>query len=76
MLVLSRHVDEKVIVELEDGRLIELMPVDLRGDKVRIGITAPRTIRIHREEVYAAILASRRSEQMSDVSDEERPPAA
>ena len=71
MLVLTRHIDEKVILELEDGRVIEVMPVDLRGDKARLGITAPRTIGIHREEVYRAIVQHR-----ADSSHDSPPPAA
>ena len=37
------------------GEDVEVMIVDVRGDKVRLGITAPRSIPVHRKEVYEAI---------------------
>ena len=51
MLVLSRHKDETIMI----GDDIELTVVDIRGDKVRLGIKAPSTIPVHRKEVYEAI---------------------
>ncbi len=51
MLVLSRQRDETIMI----GDDIELTIVDIRGDKVRIGITAPTRIAVHRKEVYDAI---------------------
>lgn len=54
MLVLSRLKDEEIII----GDNIRVMVIDIRGDKVRLGITAPREISIHRLEVYEAIKAA------------------
>ena len=51
MLVLSRKKDEKIII----GDNIAIMIVDIQGDKVRLGIEAPRDVTVHREEVYEAI---------------------
>jgi len=51
MLVLSRQKDESIMV----GDEVEITIVDVRGDKVRLGITAPRSIDVHRKEVYEAI---------------------
>ncbi len=51
MLVLSRQRDESIII----GDNIEVTVVDIRGDKVRLGITAPKDISVHRKEVYEAI---------------------
>lgn len=51
MLVLSRQRDETIMI----GDEIELTIVDIRGDKVRIGIKAPSTVPVHRKEVYEAI---------------------
>ena len=51
MLVLSRQRDETIMI----GDDIELTIVDIRGDKVRIGIKAPSRIAVHRKEVYEAI---------------------
>jgi carbon storage regulator len=51
MLVLSRQKDESIMIN--DN--IEITIVDVRGDKVRLGIVAPREISVHRKEVYEAI---------------------
>ena len=52
MLVLSRQRDESIII----GNDIEVTIVDIRGDKVRLGINCPNHIPVHRKEVYEAIL--------------------
>ncbi len=51
MLVLSRHKDQTIMI----GDNVEITVVDIRGDKVRLGITAPSDIPVHRKEVYEAI---------------------
>ena len=51
MLVLSRQRDETIII----GDNIEITVVDIRGDKVRLGVSAPKEISVHRKEVYEAI---------------------
>lgn len=51
MLVLARQRDETVII----GDNIEITVVDIRGDKVRLGISAPKEITVHRKEIYEAI---------------------
>lgn len=51
MLVLSRHKDQTIMI----GDNVEITVVDIRGDKVRLGITAPVNIPVHRKEVYEAI---------------------
>jgi carbon storage regulator len=51
MLVLSRHRDESIII----GDDVVITIVDIRGDKVRLGINAPQDIPVHRREVYEAI---------------------
>ena len=51
MLVLSRKEDEKIII----GGNITIMVVEIREDKVRLGIDAPREVTVHREEVHQAI---------------------
>jgi len=51
MLVLSRQRDEAIMI----GDDIEVIIVDVRGDKVRLGITAPKNIPIHRREIYDAV---------------------
>jgi cytosine deaminase len=51
MLVLARQRDEAIMI----GDDIEVSVVDIRGDKVRIGINAPRSVSVHRKEIYEAI---------------------
>lgn len=51
MLVLTRKLNERIMI----GDNIIITVVEVRGDKVRIGITAPDSTAIHREEVYRAI---------------------
>ncbi len=57
MLVLSRQRDETIMI----GDDIEITIVDIRGDKVRLGITAPTQIPVHRKEVYEAIKRENRA---------------
>lgn len=51
MLVLSRRVDQKIIIA--DNIVITI--IEIRGDKVRLGFDAPKEITIHRQEIYDAI---------------------
>lgn len=53
MLVLSRKKNESIVV----NDTIVITVVEIRGDKVRLGIEAPREVPIHRSEVHAAIIA-------------------
>ena len=62
MLVLSRKQDEKIII----GDSITLMVVAIQGDKVRLGIEAPKDVSIHREEVYQAIQRERADHETQD----------
>src|SRR6266511_1515729 len=57
MLVLSRQRDETIMI----GDDVEVTVVDIRGDKVRLGITAPKEISVHRKEVYDAIRRENRA---------------
>ncbi len=56
MLVLSRNTDEKIHI----GENIILTVVEVRGDRVRIGIEAPRDVAVHRHEIFEAIRHSQR----------------
>ena len=63
MLVLSRHRDESIMI----GDDVVVTIVDIRGDKVRLGIEAPQSIPVHRQEVYDAIQRENRdSAESSD----------
>jgi len=62
MLVLSRHMDEQIVI----GNDIVITVVEIRGDKVRLGVEAPREVPVHRREVYDAI--KRQNEQDAERS--------
>jgi carbon storage regulator len=63
MLVLSRKKNESIVINND----ITIVVVEIRGDKVRLGVEAPKEIPVHRREVYEAI---KRNEAQKAVSDE------
>jgi carbon storage regulator len=65
MLVLSRQRDESIMI----GDDVEIIIVDVRGDKVRLGITAPKNIPVHRREIYDAI-----QREKSEKKESQEPP--
>lgn len=54
MLVLSRKKDEEIVINL-GSELVTVKVVDVRGDRVRLGVSAPSTVAVHRREVFEAI---------------------
>ncbi len=62
MLVLTRKHSEQIVI----GDKIVITVVELRGDKVRIGIDAPAEVPVHRHEVYEAIQTQRRQSACGD----------
>jgi len=69
MLVLSRQRDESIMI----GDDVEIIIVDVRGDKVRLGITAPKEIPVHRREIYDAIQREKRQKKESQEQQEKEP---
>lgn len=69
MLVLSRQRDESIII----GDNIKITIVDIRGDKVRLGIEAPKEVPVHREEVYKAIQQENANAKEPDVAPDSLP---
>lgn len=67
MLVLSRQRDESIII----GDNVVITVVDIRGDKVRLGIDAPTEIPVHRREVYEAIQRENRQSGRLEPRDTE-----
>ncbi len=65
MLVLSRQKNEAIMI----GDDVEITIVDIRGDRVRIGITAPQDVPVHRKEVYEAIKRENIEASQADVKD-------
>lgn len=58
MLVLTRKANESIVI----NRNITVTVVEIRGDKVRLGITCPKEIPVHRQEVFDAIEAQERGD--------------
>ncbi len=69
MLVLSRQRDESIMI----GDDVEIIIVDVRGDKVRLGITAPKSIPVHRREIYDAIQREKKEKEESQKEQQEKP---
>ena len=57
MLILARRIGESIIVADQ----IEISVIDIKGDQVKLGITAPPQVKVYRREVYAAIQAENRA---------------
>lgn len=68
MLVLTRKRDQTIVINDD----IEITVLDIQGDQVRIGVNAPRSVSIHRKEVYLEIQQeNKKAAQIGDVSLEE-----
>jgi carbon storage regulator len=57
MLILSRKIDEKIMI----GDDISISIIEIRGDQVRIGVDAPKTVKVFRQEVFDAIKAENKA---------------
>jgi carbon storage regulator len=57
MLILSRKINEKIMI----GEEISVSIIEIRGDQVRIGIDAPRSVKVFRQEVFDAIKAENKA---------------
>ena len=64
MLVLSRKKNESVVINDD----ITIVVVEIRGDKVRLGIEAPKNVPVHRKEIYDAIQATKRVERYDELA--------
>ena len=73
MLVLSRKIGQSIVIPGIDATVTV---VDIRGDKVRLGINAPVEIPVHRQEVYEAIQRENRQAAQMDPSATPQPPPA
>jgi carbon storage regulator len=66
MLVLSRKKNESIVINND----ITIVVVEIRGDKVRLGVEAPREVPVHRREVYDAIQRSHQADDSSTATQE------
>jgi carbon storage regulator len=57
MLILSRKIDEKIMI----GDDISISIIEIRGDQVRIGVDAPKKVKVFRQEVFEAIKAENKA---------------
>jgi carbon storage regulator len=57
MLILSRKVNEKVMI----GEDISISIIEVRGDQVRLGVDAPKNVKVYRQEVFDAIKAENKA---------------
>lgn len=72
MLVLSRKIGESIVI----GGDVTVTVVDFRGDQVRIGVEAPRSVQIYREEIFTEVSRQNRAAaqiNVDDLSDLPRP---
>jgi len=67
MLVLSRKKNESIVINDE----ITIVVVEIRGDKVRLGVEATREVPVHRREVYEAIQRSQNGEAKIETTENE-----
>lgn len=65
MLILARKLNERIII----GDSIEISIVDIRGDQVKLGIEAPRHVKVYRHEVFEAIQEENRAAATSTVTE-------
>jgi len=63
MLVLSRKKNESIVINND----IRIVVVEIRGDKVRLGVEAPREVPVHRHEVYEAIQNATKQPESGDA---------
>lgn len=66
MLALSRKINESIII----GNNIEITVLEVKGDQVKIGISAPKDVPIYRKEIYLQIQESNKEAAESKVTDE------
>ena len=64
MLILSRKTNEKIMI----GDDISVSIIEIRGDQVRIGVDAPKTVKVFRQEVYDAIKAENKAAAQSSAT--------
>lgn len=74
MLVLSRKVNEKIVIgnNPDISKNVVITIVEIRSDKVRIGIEAPKEVSVHRHEVYKSIQAGKHERRQDALALEQK----
>lgn len=67
MLALSRKTNESIMI----GNDVELVVLEVKGDQVKIGINAPKSVPVYRKEVYLQIQASNKEASESNITQED-----
>ena len=65
MLVLSRKINQSIVI----GDNIEIMLVDIRGDQIKLGINAPKSVKIFRKEVYEEVKSQNLEASQSTIEE-------
>ena len=68
MLVITRKVNDCLLIELEDGQIVEIKITEI-SNQVRLGITAPQGCKIWRKEIYQTVQANRQAVEATPVSE-------
>lgn len=66
MLVLSRHKNEQIVI----GQDIVITVIEIRGDKVRLGVEAPQEVSVHHREIFDKIYKNRKEEGQTENTDQ------
>lgn len=64
MLILTRKLDERIVVQGD----IEIAVLEIRGDQVKLGVQAPRDVKVYRKEIYEAIQTENRAALASSAA--------
>jgi len=71
MLVLTRRKNQSIVI----GDQIIVTVLEVKGDQIRLGITAPRDVQVYREELLADLTEANKSAVLTDVAAQAAPPA-
>ena len=61
-MILTRRVSEKLIIDV-NGEIITVMPLGIKGNQVKIGIDSPKSVAVHREEIWDKIHKGEREQK-------------
>jgi carbon storage regulator len=71
MLVLTRRKNQSIVI----GDQIVVTVLEVKGDQIRLGITAPRDVQVYREELLAALTEANKSAVLTEGAEQAAPPA-